>query len=166
MAKPEEKKTDDETPATDTNADPRKVPNVLRTDWGVATHRRRDYDCTLPKEAVKEDLEKPGLWNHVAGQLSMWDTIRAVANDGSFVAELIVTYKFGSQAKCQITSFTELQSVNVAAASGIGRYECKQRGQEKWCILDRKTGEVVRKGIPSQTLALKELSDFLSTLAG
>ena len=146
--------------------EPTKAQPVLRTEWGLASHRRRDYDCTLPEGTTKEHLTETSLWDHVGNQLTIWDTIRAMAEDGSFVAELIVIYKFGNRVKCAVTNFTELQKIDHKAQSGMGRYEVKQRGMKKWCIMDRQTGEVIREGIGTQTLELKELSDFLSTLAG
>jgi hypothetical protein len=162
----EPKKKEQATPPEQTTQEPKTISPVIRTNWGLATHRFQHYDCTLPAGIEKDDLTKTGLWNHVAHQLSMWDEIRAIADDGTFVAELIVVYKFGNQVKCQLMHYTELQKIELATQSDIGRYHIKQRGQDKWCIVDRKTGEVIRKGIGTETLALKELSTFLATLAG
>jgi hypothetical protein len=95
----------------------------------------------------------------------MFDEIRAIAEDGSFVADLIVIYKFGNQVKVQVKQFTQLEQIDYSTESGMGRYSVKQRGQSKWCIVDSDSGAVIEQNIATQTLALKRLTEFLSTLA-
>lgn len=176
MANPEEKKTETPpesttppaaaTPPADKPTAARKVQPVLRTEFGLQTHQFKTFGCTLPEGTTEADLTKTELWSHIGNQLEMFHEIRAVAADGSFVADLIVVYRFGAQVKCAVKNFTVLQKIDYAAMTDMGRYELKQRGQLKWCIMDKHTGEAVRERIPTQTLALKELNAFLSTLAG
>lgn len=164
MADNEDKTTKD-TPTKIKRDDPVKVEAILPSEFGLQTHRFKTYNAILPTGVGERELKRTELWNHVAPQLNMFDEIRAIAEDGSYVADLIVIYKFGNQVKVQVKQFTQLEQIDYSQESGMGRYGVKQRGQSKWCIIDSDSGAVIEQNIATQTLALKRLTEFLSTLA-
>jgi hypothetical protein len=158
MADPEENKTlKTKTPSE------RKVEACLRTEFGLQSHKFNVFNAVLPQGTSVKDLGDYRLWSHVAGDLTMFDEIRAVDADGGWVADLIVIYKFGTQVRCQVKLITELEDIDYGTAINISKYQVKQRGMKKWCILEGAT--VLEENIPTQELALKRRHELLAALA-
>jgi len=137
---------------------------VRPTEFGRAQHQYTRHNAVIPTGMGKDDLTRSDLWDHVAHQLSMYDEVRAIAENGSFVAQMIVTFKHANKVLLEITSFTQLEKVSFEEQAGLDRYNVKQRGVKKWCIIDNNDGSVVEELIPTQAEAYKKLEEFLAVL--
>jgi len=151
MADTEEKKT-------------RELIPVKPGEFGLAVHHYRTFHATIPAGMGKKDLVKAEMWDHVASQLQMYNEIRAIAEDGAWVAHLIVTFRHANKAMVEIINFTELEKVSYEERAGLGKFEVKQRGVKKWCIIDNTDGTVVQELIPTQGEAYKKLDEHLAVL--
>ena len=156
MAENEDKQTEKQTP-TKKEIVPIKQMRTAKADV-------RSYSVLVPTGMGKKELEKADLWDHVANSLQQYDEVRCLAEDGSFVANVIVTFKAGNKVLVKTTNFTELEVISYAEHSGMNRFEVKQRGPKKWCILDTKDGSVVHELIPTQSEAYKKLEEHIAII--
>ena len=140
---------------------------IRPAEFGAVQHKVRQFSAQVSGNLTKEDLETPALWSLVAKHLSAGDSeVRCIADDMSFIAYGIVTYAQGTTAKIKITSFHKLDDVNPdEVVDPLDDYIIKMRGQEKWCVMRKSTGEVIKKGIATQAEALKELDEYKRVLS-
>lgn len=148
------------------NAAKKHVNESLRpADFGLISHKVTQFSATVSGQLKKVDLEDPNLWVNVANKMIMGSEIRCLADDMSFIAYGICTFAQGSTAKIKIISMHKLDSVDYEEMSGeSGDYECKLRGPKKWCIVQRSTGDVIKDGMATQLIAMKELKDYEQAL--
>jgi hypothetical protein len=171
MSNPKPKtETTGKTPVTQAVGAATEVPTekpilpVKPSEFGLAQHQYRVYNAFVPVGMGKKDLARAGLWDHVAAQLQMFDEVRAVAEDGSWVATLIVTFKHANKVLLAVTGFTVLEKISYEEQSGLNKYTVKQRGVKKWCIIDNSDGTVVDELIPTQSEAYGKLDSLLASL--
>ena len=131
----------------------------------LAEHRYRRFDCFVPANTDKKDLENPALWVNVAPQLRMFDEVRVISDDHSFMAKLLVTFTQGTDARLKLIYGVDLEDESDTAEEPIpSKYEIKQKGQLKWCIVNNETGENIKTNIPKKSEAQRELEDYLAAL--
>lgn len=139
---------------------------IKTSDFGLAVHTMQSFTATVPGSLKPEDLENPALWVHVAPQLQIGSEVRVLADDQSFVAYLICTFRAGSLARMKTMHGYELEQVDYDALDNqTGDLIIKQRGVKKWCIIQQSTGEVIKEGIANQSKAMRELEDYQRALA-
>jgi hypothetical protein len=142
----------------------REVLPVLPTQFGLYTHKLKQFSAIAPTGMTKEDIAKPEFWKHVAAQLQQGYEVRILAEDYAWVAYGIVTFKHSNNVKVTVTGFTQIDDVSYDTGAIQDRYVAKQRGVLKWCIVDTETGENVFTNIPTQGKALLELDEYRATL--
>jgi len=143
-----------------------KVNPLRPADFGLIEHTVRRFNAVVPSGLSKDELEDPGLWVNVAGKLEMGSEIRCLALDMSFVAYGICTYAQGTIVKLKVIEFHKLDAIDIDQMDAkTSDFEVKMRGQKKWCISKRSTGEIIKEGIPTKTECLKELEDYQRALA-
>jgi len=140
----------------------KKLNPVRNADFQLADHRFRRFDCTVPAGTTKKDLENPSLWESVAGQLRQGDEVRAISDDFSFVAYLLVTFSQGTDARLKVVNGADLDEVEATEVQG--KYFIKMRGPKKWCVMNRETGEAIKENIAKQSEAQRELEDYVTAL--
>jgi len=141
-----------------------KVAPIKNKEFQTAEHRYCRFDCQAPLGVTKDDLENPGLWVNVAPRLKMFDEVRVVAEDHSFVAYLIVTFSQGTDARLKIVGGADLvgdEEIEIQTS----KYEIKLRGPKKWCIMNNENGDVIKEGIPKQADAYRELEDYIAAMS-
>lgn len=140
------------------------LPKVSRGDCKLATHAFRVHSAVIPSSLKnpKENLGRSDVWSHVSAQLQMGDEIRAVDEEGRYMARLYVTFKHGRKVMAKVLEFHDLSSEVMSLDSFADeRYEIALKGPHKWCVIDLETGEKIRKMIPTKEAALQELANFL-----
>lgn len=140
-----------------------KVTPIKGKEFQTAEHRYSRFDCVVPMGVTKNDLENPGLWVNVAPRLRMFDEVRVVAEDHSFVAYLIVTFSQGTDARLKIIGGADLDGEEIDIPAS--KYEIKLRGPLKWCLMNNETGECIKDGIPKKSDAYRELEDYVAALS-
>lgn len=141
-----------------------KVNPIKPKEFQTAEHRYQRFDCFLPTNVTKDDLENPSLWVNIAPRLKMFDEVRVIAEDHSFVATLIVTFAQGTDARLKILNGVDLdndEEIDIPTS----KYIVKLRGPKKWCLMNTDTGECIKEGIPKQSMALRELEDHITALS-
>jgi len=140
-----------------------KVDPLRPSNFGLLEHKARRFDAVVNPEYINS-LEDPDLWVNCANKIDMGDEIRCLAEDMSFVAYGICTFKQGTTVKLKIIQFKELDPVDDDLAEKESDFEVKMRGKKKWCISKKSTGEIIKEGISKQAEALKELADYEKAL--
>jgi len=141
------------------------LPKVLPPDIGLQTHRYRMFSAAIAKlDDPETNLTNPEVWTFVAKQLNVTDEIRVIDGNTSWMARLLVTYKFGTQVRLKLLEFHSLDDVGEENASEAQPFFPKLRGQYKWCIMDRATNKPVKENIPTQAEAYKEITKLMERL--
>lgn len=139
-------------------------PLKRHENFGLADHSFRRHSAIVPA-SYKDDLEKPGMYAHVAGDLKMYDEIRVVAEDTTWVANLLVTHAAGNVIRVKLLYVIPIEPVK-AEDTAQNRFIIKQRGQLKWCVVDTEEDDRnVRQGIATQSAAMEQLEEHLRALA-
>jgi len=142
-----------------------KVKPVRLGDFGMAEHRYICFDAMVPGDTTKKQIEDGSLWGLIAHKVDkMGDEIRVLADDMSFVAYAIVTYKRGTDVKLKILRFHELDEVKKVPHESDD-YKVKFRGPRKWSIVKQSTGEIVQEDIDTEGSAIKQLEEYQAALS-
>lgn len=134
-------------------------PNNFR----LAEHAYREFDVIVPVGVMPEDLENPVLYQNVANRITQYNEIRVIAEDGSYMARLLVMFVTGSDVKTKILEcyeFAELDYVNDQESE----YFVQVRGSKGWCVIKRADGTRVIENISDRVTAERELQDYLKAL--
>ena len=138
---------------------------IKSAEFQTAEHRFRRFDCTVSSSIKKEDLEDPALWVNVAPKLNQGDEVRVIADDYSFIAYLLVTFSRGTDARLKIISGLDLLEEDEEPTEVESKYDIKLKGQLKYCLINKETGENIKENIPTKAEAYRELDDYLKALS-
>lgn len=136
------------------------ITPLVPRDFGLVIHKVQSFNAVVPGYFDKKDLEDTNLWANVANKMRMGDEIRCLADDMSFVAYGVVTFVKGAVAKVKIVSSCPLDKVSASLVDSASDYELKLRGPKKWCIVHKKTGDVVMSEIATKVDAERDLRDY------
>ena len=103
-----------------------------------------------------KDLENPAYWAHIASQLEPYFQIWARAEDGSWVAHLMVTSCSRNWAKMHILGHYEIASKDIDADQTNHRVEWKGP-QRKFSLIRNKDDAVIKEGFANKNAALAAL---------
>ena len=137
---------------------------VRPAEFQTSQHRFTRFDCTVQGDFKEiKELENPALWTNVAGRLKMFDEIRVIPDDYSFVAYLLVTFVQGSSVRVKVVGGAELESTEDLESS-TALYDVKQAGPKKWIIYNTNTAEEVKTHIPTKAEAYKQLEEHVAAM--
>lgn len=130
---------------------PQLPPNEL---WPL-DHVSTRYDARIPQGVTLEDILKPAFWAHQASKLRPFDEIRARAEDGTWVAQLIVLDCSRTWARVAHLAVHHLTTADVAQTQAseqavkahMGEHKVTYRGQHKWSVVRNADGAVLVQGI-------------------
>lgn len=143
----------------------RNISALNTKDFGMSTHRHREFDADVPVGTSVDDLENPALWVNVARQLSIGDEVRVVADDHSFYAKLLVSNAIGSQVLMKIVSLTQFEESSEQVRTNEAPFFVALRGRKRYCLVERSTGNIIKEQIASESLAYRELEDHMRALS-
>jgi len=140
-----------------------KINPVKTAEFQMAQHRFTQFDCVVPAGTTDKDLENPDLWVNVAPKLRMWDEVRVIAEDHSFVAYLLVMFAQGTDARLKVVNGANLDD-DDAESNSESKYEVKLRGPHKWCVINKENGDILNTGIAKKSEAQKWLEEYEAAL--
>lgn len=141
------------------------------SEFDYASHR---WDARIGIGVSPEDLLVPGFWAHHAMRLSPMDEIRAHAEDGSWVAYLLVLDCSRNWAKVKLLSAHQLTTADVSltAASDaevkavIEAHEILHRGPRRWSVVRRSDRAVLHEDELQKEAALAWLNAYARAQIG
>ncbi len=144
-----------------------KLQPINRACFGAAAHRYNTWDAEVNEKLTKADLTNETLWINMAPSLRAGDEIRVRAMDGSFVALLYVSFKYGNQVTTQLLWLAKVDTSKSTAPSNtdqLGDYTVKQRGQQGWCLIQVSTDDVIATNLGNKSDALKALEQHVRAI--
>lgn len=129
----------------------------------LSDHAYRRHHCDIPAGTKKDLLTDPRFWTGVAARINVGDEIRALAEDVSFRAELLIFHKQGHQLGLKLLSYVKLDE-EVTQAEPTQGYDVVWKGPtHKFCIVTA-NGDYVKKGIADKAVAWRELQDHVKAM--
>jgi hypothetical protein len=143
-----------------------KIEPLRMSHFGMAQHQYQQFNAEVKAGTTPEQLEDPHFWSHVKQKLRLFDEIRVIAEDSSFLAKVLVTFADGNRVRTKVVYGVELEAADPEQIMDEeSRYYIKQRGRLGWCVIDRQTDQNIREGIRTRSDAMRELEDHLKALA-
>tara|TARA_R110000803_G_scaffold11041_1_gene33485 strand:- start:48 stop:560 length:513 start_codon:yes stop_codon:yes gene_type:complete len=165
MSLPGEKPKDGEKPKETEKAEVRRIVTpILSKAFLLQPAAYQMHNALIPAGITKDDLTNPRMWNHVSSKIKLHDEIRAVAEDGSFLAKLLVTFKHSLDVGVKVLEFYQLEEVDYEKEAGLDEYDIKNRGALGWCVIDKKNGKNIKTNCASQAEAFTERDEYVTRL--
>lgn len=126
-------------------------PNDLATFDYVSTR----FDAMVQKGVRPEDLLAPAFWAHHGVKMKPMDEVRVRAEDGTWVAYLLVLDCSRTWAKMKQLALHQLGTADVSLTQAseaevkafIDAHEVKHRGPLKWSVVRTSDRAVLAEGI-------------------
>ena len=116
------------------------------------------WNVSVPINIPREKLLDPGFWAHHAMGKRPGDEIRALAQDGTWIAEYFVIDTHATWLKVKEKGFWALSGEEGAenelvVRAFIGDHRVAHRGPRKWSIVRSADGAVLQQDITEQDAA-------------
>lgn len=142
----------------------RKVQPIEESRIKSGDFVRAMYMGTAFENTEPTDLLKPEYWAHYAQKLRLRDRIEMWANDGSWVADVVVLGATKNSADVRVLRVDYLDPINpdTANQSMLKSYDVRYRGiHSQWSVIRIADNAVVHEGEGSRTAADTWLANHL-----
>jgi len=140
-----------------------EITPLKRTDAQLATYCYQNFGAIIPQKLNKKAIVDPKIWVNVASRMQMFDEIRVVDENATFMARLFVTFAQGHNIRLQVLEYHIFETENVPEVEEEFSVRC--RGTHKWCVMQKDNAEPILKGIPTKIEAEKAKMDYMAALA-
>ena len=138
----------------DTKTD-KPAPQLPPNDLHLFEHASTRFDAKIQQGVKPEDLTAPAFWAHQAQKLRPLDEIRAHAEDGTWVADLLVLDCSRTWAKVKVLAVHHLGTADVSLSQSseaevkafIEAHQVSFRQQHKWSVVRKADRAVVKEGL-------------------
>ena len=135
---------------TQAPASTRKPPPAVHDGrFAAAEYERTTWVITVEEGTIPDDLTNPDYYAHVAAKLRPYDRLEVRANDGTWMAELLVLDVSRLWAKVHMLHLHQLTTVDVSQSSAAAAlpYFVKYIGpHEKWAVIRRADSQAISTG--------------------
>lgn len=142
----------------------RKVQPIEEARIKSGDFVRSFYMATAFENTEPTDLLKPEYWAHFAQKLRLRDRIEVWANDGSWVADVVVLGATKNAADVRLLRVDYIDNVQPSgeAPSELKSYDVRYRGiHSQWSVIRVADNAVVHEGEGSRTAADTWLTNHL-----
>ena len=127
----------------------------------------------IPKEFTPEQLVEPGFWAVHATRFKAFDEVRARAEDGTWMARLLVLETGRTWVRMKQLEFHNLGTQDEALTRVAQRetedqrklYDVKHRGPRGWSVVRKADSQVMHEGAQTKEAADGWLTQHLNTTA-
>ena len=131
----------------------------------LAEYDRQEWVANAPEGTTIEDLKEPGFWSLMASQFKPYDHIEVRAEDGTWVAELLVMGCDRTWARVFVKNTWTLTSADVAMSQAV-LHEVFWRGpQHKWSVKRLTDQTCVKDGCATKDEAVQWLKEYEKAVA-
>ena len=128
----------------------KRSPMIHPTRMKLAEEERRDWIVNAELSHTIEDLSNPAYWAHMAAQLTPYDHIEVRAEDGAWIANLIVIQVDRSWAKVVLVSKYDLLETETLP-SNIAQHKVEWKGpQHRFAVIRLVDQVTVRNGFQTK----------------
>ena len=140
------------------------IPRLMPERFGQAENMRHDFVVDLPIKVTLEQALDSGYWSHVADQMQPLDHIELRAEDGSWVADLIVAFCDRNYAKVVLKNITKLDEDRSAPISSI-KFKVEWKGPHlKYSVIRTSDDQVLRHDMRTRIEAEQWMADHEKTV--
>ena len=134
-----------------TTAPQRKsMPVLMPERFGLAEDMRHDFVANIPMGVTLEDVLEPSYWAHMAEMMVPLDHIEVRAEDGSWVAFLIVQFCERNYARVVLDRIVKMSpDTEVPVASIKHRVEWKGP-QLKYCVIRVADSQILKREVKTK----------------
>ena len=113
----------------------KQSPVLMPDRVGLAEDKRHDWVVDLPMTVTIEQALEPSYWAHVASQMDPLDHIELRAEDGSYVAYLVVAFCERNYARVVLDRVVKIEESREAPLSSQ-KHKVDWKGPAmKWCVI-------------------------------
>lgn len=149
-------------PEAETKAEaPKRLPGSPMTGERIKEQefQRTVWVATALENTEPEDLLRTEYWAHVSAQLKPWDRIEVRANDGSWLAELLVLETARNWSRVHILNAYKLTTTDMALTQSeikgkYAEFRLEHMGpHDKWCVIRRSDNQKLHSGAENHDAA-------------
>jgi len=142
----------------------KEQPVIMPDRVGLAEHKRHDWVVDVPLGVTVEQATEPAFWAHVAAQMDPLDHIELRAEDGSWVAYMIVAYCERNYAKVVLDRVVKLEA-NHEIPMASRKHSVEWKGPHlKWSVIRMSDREVLKSGMSSKGEAANWMTEHEKTI--
>jgi len=142
----------------------KQSPVLMPDRIGLADDKRHDWVVDLPMSVTLEQAMEPSYWAHVAAQMDPLDHIELRAEDGSWVAYLIVSFCERNYATVVLDRQIKLGDDREVPLSTIKHRVDWKGPQMRWCVVRVSDSALLHQGEREKGAAYQWLQDHEKTL--
>jgi hypothetical protein len=122
------------------------------------------WRCVAPSGCTPQDLENPAIWSPVAKDLAPYDTIKVIAHDQTWYAELLVLDSLTTFARIKVLNVINLpprlsdEEKAIPLGYNIRRADVDD-AQGGWVVEREEDGHMLARGLPDYEAARRALVD-------
>lgn len=142
----------------------KQSPVLMPDRIGLAEDKRHDWVVDLPMTVSLEQAMEPSYWAHVAAQMDPLDHIEVRAEDGSWVAYLIVSFCERNYAKVVLDRRIQLGDDREVPLTSQ-KHKLDWKGPKMmWCVIRTSDGAVLHEGERDKAIAYQWMQDHEKTM--
>ena len=133
---------------------------LLERNFGLAEHRRNIWLATAAGVVTEDDVLKHGFWAHVARQLQPCDEIIVIHESNEWRMHLSVLGVDKAGAQVGVIIANDWREIAKEALDASDVFTVRFRGPyDRYCVVRKDNGEVIKKGFQDKPAALEFLRD-------
>lgn len=138
----------------------KRSPTLQPARMRLAEYDRQDWVINCEPEITVEDVLEPGYWAHVASLMKPYDHIEARAEDGTWVADLVVTGCDRTWAKVALKQKYNLTTKDVSQSQAF-KHSTEWKGpQHRWGVIRISDSQMVKSGFQTKEEATAWTREF------
>lgn len=123
---------------------------ITQNRMRLAEFDRQEWVANAEFGTTVDDIQEPGYWAHMAAQLKPYDHIEVRAEDGTWIAHLVVMGCDRTWAKVVVDRVMTLTTKDVAM-SQASKYEIAWKGpQHRHAVIRSADREMVKSGFQTR----------------
>ncbi|MBU3055846.1 hypothetical protein [Pseudomonas indica] len=144
------------------------IKPLKRSAVSLDESRCATWFAVVPRGTPRNSLTQPGLWAVVSDRMHAFDAIRAVCEDRSFYADLLVLDAGRGYANTHLLAFHPLPALVATEASLPVGFECAYHGPVQtngsggWCVKRIADGVLMIQAKATEREAMDALLDHAS----
>ena len=146
-------------------AEANRAPVIPNGRIKLAEYERQDWIANIEYGTTPEDVVRPSYWALVASQMKPYDHIEARAEDGSWIAYLIVTGCDRVWARVAVDRIIKLTTQDVALSQQVSHEVVWKGPQHKFSVIRLSDQERIKDGFQSKDDASTWLKEYERTVS-
>lgn len=145
--------------------DKKKIKPITPANFSIAESKRQCFVAVIPHGTRLEDIKSPSYFANVIKQIETFSRIEVHAEDGTFWAELLVTYCVSGDLKYEILSKFEVNTPEISGIKIEGLTVGYGGPHHKFRVVRDSDKEVIKKGFENKTSAMIWAQQHVRNLA-